>query len=99
MEPIGNCEPRNLNSADMDCTVTLSASQSVEEGTDRQTSQSTTNTESKTITDGTEDNTQHELNVGIENEACLKGQVPGFTEIQAKMTIKYAYRRQVCKFQ
>jgi hypothetical protein len=73
MEHIGSCDTKYLNSADMDCQVTLSASQSVEEGTEKEKSQSKTNTQSNTNTQTNEKGTTNEISIAYE----FKGGFPG----------------------
>jgi hypothetical protein len=95
MEFIGSCEPTYLDSADMECTATLSASKTVEQGTDRQTSRSSTDTQSHTNTNGGEDSTQNEFNVGAEVTGHAKVGF-GVAEAGISVTLKGGYRRQVC---
>jgi hypothetical protein len=95
MELLGSCETVNLDSADTDCTVTLRASQSVEEGTEKEKSQSTTNTQSKTETQTNEKGTTNELSIGYEIGGGIDIELFEIKLFEMNAALNFGFRREV----
>jgi hypothetical protein len=91
MESIGTCETCYLPSADHDCSVTLHASQSFEEGTDKQISKSKTDTKGTTTIDGGEKNDQDEFEIGVKGSV----QIPILGTGHFGLEVNSRYRHQV----